>query len=63
MTALARADFRTFWAWWGGAPAQRRIARHEHFCAEHDRRWPCHAEPCLLHLVAPCPDAAHGLAP
>jgi hypothetical protein len=50
----------TFWERLGLAPAPRVLARHEHFCAEHDRRWPCYAAPCLLHLVAPCPDRAHA---
>jgi hypothetical protein len=49
----------TFWERLGFAPAPATRVRHEHFCAEHDRRWPCYTEPCLLHLVAPCPDKAH----
>jgi hypothetical protein len=49
----------TFWERLGFGAAPRRIAPHSHYCAEHDRRWSCHVEPCLLHLVAPCPDMEH----
>jgi hypothetical protein len=55
----ARTYPLTFWERLGFRATPRRLAPHAHYCSEHDRRWPCAVEPCLLHLVAPCPDAAH----
>ena len=27
---------------------------HEHYCAEHDHRWRCVADPCVQFDMAPC---------